>query len=333
MASAYQTLASGDEVHFALALAGIFLTCYILTSLGYFIGLAKSKLTPQKQVPYLGFVIDSELQTFTLLPLKKEKFLRFIKETLPRDTLDLFTLQRLSGKCMSLSLAVPGARLYSNEINLAMSRATRSSRPVKMSPILRNEIEHWLFLETWDGFLPWRSEKHTHVKLFSDASRFAWGGALSPNAIEANFHDYWDASTIQADIATKETLALNNALESFAETIKNSWVDAFVDSMALTRSWNRQGSRSQSLSGGLKKLFHTMTKLNIDLHLTFVPSSRNQADSPSRCLSLQDAKLCPSLWMVVQELYGGQDRHSVDLMARRSNAQSDLIRCSVAIFF
>ena len=132
MPSANQTLASGDEVNFALALAGIFLTIYILTSLAY-IGLVKSKLTPQKQVPYLGFVIDSELQAFTLLPLKKEKFLCLIKETLPHNTLDLFTLQRLSGKCMSLSLAVPGARLYVNEIKLAVFRVTRSSQPVSSS--------------------------------------------------------------------------------------------------------------------------------------------------------------------------------------------------------
>ena len=67
-----------------------------------------------------------------------------------------------------------------------------------------------------------------------------------------------------------------------------------------------------------------MTKLNIELHLTFVPSFQNQADAPSRRLTLQDAKLCPSLWVVVQELYGGEDGHSVDLMARPSNAQSDL---------
>ena len=64
--------------------------------------------------------------------------------------------------------------------------------------------------------------KNTHVRLFSDASRFAWEGTLSPNAIETNVHDFLDASTIQADIATKETLALNNALESFAETIKKT---------------------------------------------------------------------------------------------------------------
>ena len=41
--AAYQALASKDEVHFALALAGIFLTCYILISRRrYFIGLARS---------------------------------------------------------------------------------------------------------------------------------------------------------------------------------------------------------------------------------------------------------------------------------------------------
>ena len=288
--SVYIALASKDEVNFALARAGIFHTCYVLTSLGYFIGLAKSVLTPRKQVPYLGFIIDSERQTYILLPHKKETFIRLVKEILPRDCLDLL--------------------IYVNEINLAVSGATRSLRPVKMSPALTKEIEHWLFLESWDGFSSlWRSEQHTHVKLFSDSSHFAWEGALSPNAIEVNVYDYWDASAIQADIATKETLALNNVLESFADSIKSAWVDAFVDSMVLVRLWTRQSSRFHSLSDTSKKLFSTMTKLNIDLHLTFVPSFQNQADPPSRRLTLQDAKLCPSLWIVVQELYGGEDGH------------------------
>ena len=65
-----------------------------------------------------------------------------VKETLLRDCLDLLNLQRLSGKRISMSLAVPGAKLYVNEIKLAVSRATRSLRPVKMSPALKKEIEH-----------------------------------------------------------------------------------------------------------------------------------------------------------------------------------------------
>ena len=75
-----------------------------------------------------------------------------------------------------------------------------------------------------------------------------------------------------------------------------------------------------------------MTKLNIDLHLTFLSSSQNQADSTSRRLSLEDAKLCPSLWIVVQDLYGGETGHSVDVMARPSNAQSDLPGAQLPFF-
>ena len=56
-------------------------------------------------------------------------------------------------------------------------------------------------------------------------------------------------SVIGSDIATKETLALNNALQSFGNTVRNSWVDAFVDSQVLLHSWNRRGSRSPCSPG------------------------------------------------------------------------------------
>ena len=133
----------------------------------------------------------------------------------------------------------------------------RSSRPVKMSGALRQELEHWLLLESWNGFLPWRSEKHSDVRLFSDSSSFAWGGVLSPDAININTCDYWEPRNIGADIATEDTLALKNVLQSLGSNIRNSWVDAFVDSQVLLRSWNRRGSRSHSLVTALKCLFET----------------------------------------------------------------------------
>ena len=321
---AYQNLPSQDSINLALANAAIFLTCFILSSLGYFIGLYKSTLVPCKQVPYLGFISDSEKQAFILLPHKKKKFLTLLKQALSSESIDLVTLQRLGEKCISMVLAVPGARLYTNEINLALSRAVRSSRPVKLSGPLRQELEHWLFLETWNGFLPWRSEKHCHFRLFSDSSSFAWGGVLSPGAITVSTSDHWDSSVIGADIATKETLALNNALQSFGNTVRNSWVDAFVDSQVLLHSCNRRGSRSHSLVTALKCLFQTTMHLNVDLHVYYVPGPENPADSPSRRLSFQDSRLSPKTWDLVQILYGGPKGHSVDLMARASNVQTDL---------
>ena len=98
---------------------------------------------------------------------------------------------------------------------------------------LRQELEHWLLLETWKAFLPWRSVKHSHVRLFSDSSSFAWGGVLSLDAIIINICDYWEPHIIGADLATKDTPALNNVLHSLGNNVRNSWVDAFVDSQVF----------------------------------------------------------------------------------------------------
>ena len=51
-----------------------------------------------------------------------------------------------------------------------------------------------------------------HFRLFLDSSSFTWGGVLSLGAITVRTCDCWDSSVIGADIATKETLPLNNAL-------------------------------------------------------------------------------------------------------------------------
>ena len=50
---------------------------------------------------------------------------------------------------MSMSIAVPGARLFTNEINMAISRASYSSGRLLLSVPLRREIEHWLVLKSW----------------------------------------------------------------------------------------------------------------------------------------------------------------------------------------
>ena len=139
-----------------------------------------------------------------------------------RETVELVALQKIPGKCISMALAVPGARLFTNEINMAISKASRYSRPIRLSTPFRAEIGHWLFLESWEGFSPWRSEFHRHIQLCSDASSFGWGGVLGPDTISVVTSDYWSDSHLPCSIATKEALALANVLESFASSISNS---------------------------------------------------------------------------------------------------------------
>jgi len=91
--------------------------------LGYFLGLSKSILTPGKIVPYLGFLVDSSMEVFRLIPEKKCKFITLIRETLESTYVSVKILQRLAGKYVSFSRAVPKLfKLFTREMNTAISK-------------------------------------------------------------------------------------------------------------------------------------------------------------------------------------------------------------------
>ena len=149
-------------------LSFLWLTFWI--KLGYFLGLQKSVLMPCKVVPYLGFLSDSSREIFHLIPEKKEKFLNLVQQTLACSAISVKSLQRLVGKCASFSLAVPGALLFTREMNRAISKALRTSVPIKIDRALSDKISHWPFLRTWYDPLPRRDEQHIRISLATDAS-------------------------------------------------------------------------------------------------------------------------------------------------------------------
>ena len=126
----YRSLKTVEERNPAAARSAIFLVAYYLIDLGYFLGLSKSILTPQQVVPYLGFLSDSVRMVFHLIAENKGKFLNLIRETLSCRVVN--TLQRLAGKCVSFSLVVPGALLFTREMNCAISKGMRTNKPIRL---------------------------------------------------------------------------------------------------------------------------------------------------------------------------------------------------------
>ena len=70
----YAALPTEDQLNFAVAQSTIFLVAYHLICLGYFLGLAKSILTPRKVVLYLGRLVNSSNEMFRLIPENIQKF-------------------------------------------------------------------------------------------------------------------------------------------------------------------------------------------------------------------------------------------------------------------
>ena len=112
--------------------------------------------------------VATSSEVFRLIPERKRRFIELIRETLRSRYVSVKTLQRLVGKCVSFSLAVPAARLFTREISAAISMGMRTLKPIAVQGALRDEIAHWLFLEEWDDPLPWREERHLQIELTTD---------------------------------------------------------------------------------------------------------------------------------------------------------------------
>ena len=90
-----------------------------------------------------------------------------------------------------LCLLVPAAKLFTNSARQAISRGVKSvNDKLLISTELRDELPHGGFLGSWGRFLPWKSARHIHLILHSDASFCGWGGRLTPWASAANLSQW-----------------------------------------------------------------------------------------------------------------------------------------------
>ena len=74
---------------------------------------------------------------------------------------------------------------------MAISKASKGGE-LNLSPVLREEIVFWRFLDGWEKVIRWRSERHVAISFTSDASSFRGAAVtcLHPGTISVG--DYWD---------------------------------------------------------------------------------------------------------------------------------------------
>lgn len=294
------------------SLMALYIVCDVLTRLGYFIGLKKSVFKPSQLLRFLGLLVDSLRQAFVVPEDKRASFAELRDFILDQESVDLKTLQRFSGKCISFLLAIPSAKLFTREINIAIGQMCKNSRRACLSGSLKTEIAHWKFLDAWDGCVSWREEKHLQISLATDSSLYKWGGFLNS---DQRIGDYFPEKDTRP-IHEKECDALLNTLVSFKSQLMNHRVDAFVDNKSVVSAWENQHCKTPVLISWTKQVFEFVSSNNIDLHLHYIQSSLNPADLDSRVLSRQDCKLSSTVWRLLQDSFGP---HTCDLMSLDSN--------------
>ena len=93
----------------------------------------------------------------------------------------------------------------------AVAKNSKISVPIQ-GPLCQG-LQEWTLVDIWSGHLPWRSEHHHSITMFSDASQRAWGTVLVKDGQSQQIRDYW--VDLADDINVLEARAISNALSSF----------------------------------------------------------------------------------------------------------------------
>jgi hypothetical protein len=207
-------------------------------------------------------------------------------------------VQMFTGLCISMCLAITGANLYTSECNHAISQSILICMDILINDNLREEIQYWEFIDTRIEPFPWLENRHYTLTLSTDSSNYKWGAVIQGKDLNRDISDYWDKDSMDLPIMIKEALALKHCLLSLQECIKNKRIVAKVDNQAVVFAWQNQYSKNSDLSKIMKDIFHILLENNFSLSLTYVHTSKNPADVPSRALSKSDTTISQRPWFI-----------------------------------
>ena len=89
----------------------------VLYQAGYFISISKCELTPSTRLVLLGIICDTAQCRFEAPPADKlEKLEHILSDAITSGAITFQMLEKLAGKCTSLSVAVPVAALYTHHM-------------------------------------------------------------------------------------------------------------------------------------------------------------------------------------------------------------------------
>ena len=151
LAAREQWLAAGDATHVAMLVS--FLCSQFLSA-------KKCDFRPTRQQQYLGMVCDSDTATFRVPQDKLEKMQQLLREALAAGHLSFRTLQRITGKCMSMAVTIRPALMWTHAMFAVVAELGMSGRcSVDLSHDSRadlvSEFKQWLSITATSQEGPW----------------------------------------------------------------------------------------------------------------------------------------------------------------------------------
>jgi hypothetical protein len=328
-----------------------FLHTFVFTTLGYFLS-PKTIPIPSQQSLFLGLMVDSVQRRFTVPFHKMWKFLALVQAVFNDDGVTRRDLERIAGRAVSFSLAIPGALFFTRGMYRALTETRHQAASFMITAsqlkLAESDLIAWLDLPIWvdTSVSSWPRQHHATIVMYSDASSGtegrgattsggvirgvepAWGGTLHLPGSEPK----WAAGVFPFEhrhrhINELEVLARYYTLRAFAHLLRGARVLSAIDNTVARRYFNRDGGGNE-FSNGIARLAFDLQR-QYDFHtdrVGWVASADNPSDEPSRIIDRGDYRLRSDIfhWLDAHSEFGS--RHpcvgfTIDWMASHRNAQ------------
>ncbi|XP_063360688.1 uncharacterized protein LOC134649790 [Cydia amplana] len=285
---------------------------HLLETLGWQINYAKSILTPQKSLEFLGITWDPWHGIKSLPDAKCTALKEKILQVLCRQSVRLKEIQSLIGRINFASFVVPRGRLNHRElIQFSLSLpANNFSRRYWVPKQSLKELKWWLRHHNWPSALHKPPIEHF---LATDASGLAWGARLDKWQLSGR----WSPQETLLHSNQKEMLAVLHVLRERGPYLKDSSVMLQCDNKTTIAYLRKEGgTKSSSLMGITRKVFKLLDQYHIHLTAHHIPGRFNgEADHISRLRTDPEWHLLPEVTQVIFQKWGVP---LVDLMASKS---------------
>ena len=328
---------ASDEEQFQSALRAMVCTSYVLFKAGYFLGLSKCFLIPEKYMTYLGIDCDSKSRKFFVPEKRVLKYVGLLQQMLQKLFVSYAEVEKMVGKLVSLECAVlPGmwytrhqyATLLHSKIRPDSRKAIKNFTKIKMSPQLREEYYMWINFLLENKGAPWNF--FFNIKVLADVSTDASGRSFAgvvdlPHGTTRIISREFSSTMLPQDIQIKEGEALRATLSMMVKEMPHELyaktLICKVDNQALMAVLERKGtSHNLALNTIGKQIFWRQDQGQFHLALEYVESKKNVADKFTRQSPGLEASVTP---LYFKRIWDNLGPFSWDLMASSANVNRD----------
>ena len=294
-----------------------------LDRLGFYVNEQKSQLVPTQRITFIGAELDSRSTRAFLPRLRADRLSTLARRLSNHPATTAFRIQRLLGHMAATVSVVEWARMRMRPLqNWFIRRFPHDRNAHRYHLTIPAEIvaslHWWTVTDNLLQGLPFAPTPPAHI-LTTDASEAGWGAHCGHLRTQAP----WSATEAKWHINRLELLAVQKALYTFRDYLRDSHVQVLTDNTAVLWHINKQGgTHSSFLVNKTLQILTWCISRGISLSALHIPGVDNTlADSLSRSM------VRPHEWEVnasiLEDLFDAWGTPTVDLFATAANAKCD----------